>query len=123
MPVAFFNDWWDGYYKIEHSKTKTRTEVREILESQKEKPFECISEYILKSDIKSTKNISNVRIYCKDGVLSTHKILLASMSKYLSDLFLENNDTSDIILPDFLIRDVLQGFENDDLKMLLGKPL
>ena len=97
-----------------------------------QKPFENISEYILKSDIRSTRNISNVRIFCKDGVIPTHKILLASFSKYLSDLFIENTDISDIILPDFNKKDVVLGLENfvsekdfqtshEILKLLLGK--
>ena len=66
-------------------------------------------------------------------MVSTHKILLASISNFLSDLLRENTDFSDIILPDFNMKDVLLGFENfvsqnDDrtsneiLKLLLGKP-
>ena len=107
-------------------------ENRAFIDLYKEKPFENISEYILKSDIRSTRNISNVRIFCLDGVVSTHKILLASISNFLSDLLKENNDNSDIILPDFNMKDVLLGFENlvsqndfqtssEILKLLLGR--
>ena len=105
--------------KTEKTK-KTKKDKGALMEPQKVKPFEYISEYILKSDIKSTRHISNVRIYCKDGVVSTHKIFLASLSTYLSDLFLEN-DTSDLILPDFEMKEVLMGFDNFELKSLLGK--
>ena len=99
---------------------KTKKDIGALMEPQKVKPFEYISEYILKSDIKSTRHISNVRIYCKDGVVSTHKIFLASLSTYLSDLFLDN-DASDLILPDFEMKEVLMGFDNFELKSLLGK--
>jgi len=124
-PVEYISE--ESPYKSNISK-----ENRAFLDSQKEKPIESISEYILKSDMRSTRNISNVRIYCKDGVVSTHKVLLASISKCLSDLFKENNDVSDIILPDFNMKDVLLGLENfvsvndgqttnEILKLLLGK--
>ena len=115
-----------------HSESKTSKKNKAFSDSQKEKPFENISEYILQSDMRSTRNISNVRIYCEDGVVSTHKIFLASISNFLSDLFKENDDISDIILPDFNMKDVLLGLENfvskndfqntnEILKLLLGK--
>ena len=52
------------------------------------------------------QSVSNVKLVCKDGVISSHKILIASNSEFLKSLMeaVPVGDKVTIHLPDFLIR-------------------
>jgi len=52
---------------------------------------------------------TDVNIWCNDGSLHAHKIVMASKSKLLSKFFEDNPMSSDIICPDFSI-EALTGF-------------
>ena len=56
-----------------------------------------------------TKRFADVTIWCNDGQLSTHKIMLATKSRLLSAIFQDNSSSSDIICPDFSIK-LMTGF-------------
>ena len=57
---------------------------------------------------------SDVTIYCCDGILLSHQIVLASISQFLGGLFQQNSFDKNIslILPDFSVRDILNFLEN-----------
>ena len=60
----------------------------------------------------------NVKIYCRDGVISTHKLLVASNSDFLKSLLKDQSDCDEvtIFLPDFFslfVRKSLCGLKCD----------
>lgn len=66
--------------------------------------------------LQSAQHVSNVTIVCEDGQqLSTHTLLLASCSQFLTKVLLEVVTTSChplvILLPDFNVRDVKECLE------------
>ena len=57
---------------------------------------------------------SDVTIYCCDGILLSHQIVLASISQFLGTIFQNNifDKNISLILPDFSVRDILNFLEN-----------
>ena len=58
--------------------------------------------------LRNCEKVSNVTLVCKDGKLTSHKIVLARISDYIRDLMLLIPNEEDIIimLPDFPIKTV-----------------
>ena len=56
--------------------------------------------------LRNCEKVSNVTLVCKDGKLTSHKIVLARISDYIRDLMLLIPNEEDIIimLPDFPIK-------------------
>ena len=64
------------------------------------------------------RTAENVKIYCRDGVISTHKLLVASNSDFLKSLLKDQSDCDEvtIFLPDFFslfVRKSLCGLKCD----------
>ena len=66
----------------------------------------------------NSSEVTNTKIVCKDGIISSHKILVASTSKFIKNIMLDANiDDEDmtLILPDFTNNEV-----NEMLKKVLN---
>ena len=72
--------------------------------------------------LRNCEKVSNVTLVCKDGKLTSHKIILARISDYIRDLMLLIPNEEDIIimLPDFPIKMVRDFVTKHIFK---GKPL
>ena len=72
--------------------------------------------------LRNCEKVSNVTLVCKDGKLTSHKIVLARISDYIRDLMLLIPNEEDIIimLPDFPIKTVRDFVTKHIFK---GKPL
>ena len=53
--------------------------------------------------LEDSEHVSNVRIVCVDGVIISHKIIVASVSNFIKDIITDipTNDEVTIFLPDF----------------------
>ena len=75
--------------------------------------LDSIFEY-LQSTLNGSDSTADVLIYCRNGVLSTHRLVLASISKMLLSVFKE--DTWDepiaLMLADFAIEEVVEYFND-----------
>ena len=60
---------------------------------------------------REAKEFTDVTIWCNNGHLSAHKLMVASQSKLLSMFFQENPMSSDILCPDFST-EMMAGFLN-----------
>ena len=58
------------------------------------------------------ESVANVKIICQDGVLLTHKIVVASKNSFLKQLFSEIpvGDTITLFMPDYIQEEVEQTF-------------
>ena len=53
--------------------------------------------------LENSSGVTNARIVCKDGIISSHKILVASTSEFIKNIMrdIPCNDDITLILPDF----------------------
>ena len=98
----------------------TRNKTNVLFQRSLEEHMECIFSFANRNTFPNPDTM----IYCLDGVLYNHKIVLATISPLLKQLFMEMtcNDPISIIFPDFSVSDVCnQLFVNDsEIVKLLG---
>ena len=58
--------------------------------------------------LKNSSSVTNTKLVCKDGIISSHKILVASTSEFIKNIMrdIPCNDDITLILPDFTENEV-----------------